>query len=101
MSRRQPWRTVARRHGWTPQMADIHRINTDITPQNASPHARRGLGTRGDRHGSPRLADQTKGAHEMDRETTNDPCPRCRGEEYLDGDNGMVLCPRCCGTGDA
>ena len=29
------------------------------------------------------------------------PCPRCRGEEYLDGDNGMVLCPRCCGTGDA
>lgn len=30
-----------------------------------------------------------------------DPCPRCRGEEYLDGDNGMVLCPRCCGTGDA
>jgi hypothetical protein len=29
------------------------------------------------------------------------PCPRCRGEGYLDGDNGMVLCPRCCGTGDA
>jgi predicted GIY-YIG superfamily endonuclease len=37
----------------------------------------------------------------MHKTKANDPCPRCRGEEYLDGDNGMVLCPRCCGTGDA
>ena len=94
-NRGQPWPCG---HGYLDNMAVIHRANTDITPHNASPRARGELGTRGH---WPRLATVSRSNGRQAMETTSNPCPRCRGEEYLDGDNGMVLCPRCCGTGDA